>query len=853
MNRKGFSSILILSLLLFSCFSLHAGIVKGKVTDERGSALPYANIYVKNTTYGVAADLNGNYFLELKSGNYTLIFSYIGYQTVEKSITVSDVKPLVLNVALAVSAYATSEVVISPDREDPARKIMQAAREKRPEYFKMIESYTCKTYIKSSLERISKNPQMDSLMKADTVLSEKLKKLQAETGEKKLNLIESISETFYKKPATVREYYLAYHDYTDKEVPMGVNVSAEFSYGPSTIAPDSRYPENDLLLFKDLNSCFFDFYNNLIEYPLICEKPLISPLAYNAGLNYRFRLAGSFYSDDNRLIYQIEVIPLFKTEPLFSGIVFIEDSTFALISVDLTINRAAMKNVREYRIIQNYEKIIDSFYLPVRREMIYTISEGSSYILGNTRITHTDYVINQPFARKFKPNEMKIFAVDAFDKDSSFWNAKRPVTLKDEELSYISRSDSIMRYYSSDEYLDKKDSAYNIFRWWSPLFGFGRSNHYKGYQIFIEGIVSQINPFGIGGYRHRLPVYYNQDFKNGYTLETESYIDYGFRNQDIRGKLGAGLTYLPLRFGRTFLRAGDYYDWINNYASFAQIFSRSNYVRTQKAAVFQRLEIINGLFAELSFTFSKQTPILNMKQDKWSDTIFGEINKPVDFIPYIKSEIRLDMLYRFGQKYYIKNNRKVIIGDDYPMLQLVWRKGLPGLFGSEVNFGYFEITGKQYIQFAHRGTLRWEATAGSFYNKKNLRLLEYKYFRGSDAGFFSDPLNSFQLLGPTLLTPNSFFQAAFIHHFEGSLTNRIPLVNWLKIDIAGGAGTLLIPEDNFTHFEMFGGIERIFRIKDLFFRLGLYAVTSDNNLSKADYTFKIGLDFYNPFTKKWSY
>jgi len=100
MNRKGFSSILILSLLLFSCFSIHAGIVKGKVTDERGSALPYANIYVKNTTYGVAADLNGNYFLELKSGNYTLIFSYIGYQTVEKSITVSDVKPLVLNVAL---------------------------------------------------------------------------------------------------------------------------------------------------------------------------------------------------------------------------------------------------------------------------------------------------------------------------------------------------------------------------------------------------------------------------------------------------------------------------------------------------------------------------------------------------------------------------------------------------------------------------------------------------------------------------------------------------------------------------------------------------------------------------------
>lgn len=829
-----------------------AGIVRGKVTDEKGTPLPYANVYVKNTTYGVATDLQGDYFIELKDGHYTLIFSYIGYQSCEKNVDVTASKPVILNISLTLSVYATSEVVISSEKEDPARKIMQAARNKRPDYFNRIENYSCTSYIKSSLERVWKHTLTDSFSDKDSVLSNQMKKLKDAKGEKKLNLIESLSETYYQKPGKIREYYLAYHDYTDKEVPAGVNVSAEFSYGPVSIAPDNKYPENDLLLYKDLNSCQFDFYSNLINYPLICEKPLLSPLAFNAGLNYKYKLLGSFY-DSLQLIYKIEVIPLFKTEPLFSGIIFIEDSTWALRSVDLFINKQALKNVKDFRIIQNYEKINDSFYLPVRREMIYTIDDYAFNILGNTRIIHSGYKINSDTILKFKPNELKVYAIDAFNKDSLYWNNNRPVTLKIEELDYIRKSDSIMKYYSSDEYLDKKDSAFNIFRWWTPLVGYGHSNHYKGYSFYIEGILSQINPFGIGGYRHKLPLYYTQNFKNGWTLETETFIDYGFRNKDIRGKLGAGLTYLPLRFGRTFLRIGDFYDWINNYASFAQVFSRSNYVRTQKAAIFQRIEIINGLFAEISFTFSKQTPIFGMKQDKWSDTIFGEINTPVNFDPYLKSEIRLDILYRFRQKYYIKNHRKVIVGDDYPSLTLLWRKGIPGLFGSEVNFDYIEIGGKQYIQLARWGTLRWETASGTFYNKKNLRLIEYKYFRGSDAGFFSDPLNSFQLLGPTLNTANTYFRAAFIHHFEGALTNKIPLINLMKIDIAAGAGTMLMPEDHFSHVEMFAGIERIFRIKDLFLRVGIYAVTADNSLSNASFSIKYGIDFYNPYTLRWSY
>ena len=63
----------------------------------------------------------------------------------------------------------------------------------------------------------------------------------------------------------------------------------------------------------------------------------------------------------------------------------------------------------------------------------------------------------------------------------------------------------------------------------------------------------------------------------------------------------------------------------------------------------------------------------------------------------------------------------------------------------------------------------------------------------------------------------------------------------------------MIPEANFNHVEFFFGFERIIRIKQQLFRVGIFAATADNSLEKAKFTWKIGIGFYNTFTKKWSY
>ena len=304
---------------------------------------------------------------------------------------------------------------------------------------------------------------------------------------------------------------------------------------------------------------------------------------------------------------------------------------------------------------------------------------------------------------------------------------------------------------------------------------------------------------------------------------------------------------------RTYVRVGDFYEMINNYASIEQIFSRSNYSRNQTVFISQRMELFNGLYGELSFDYADQIPLRDITLANWSNELFGELNEPSDFQRYTKSEVRLELKWRINQKYYWYRGRKEVIGSDYPELRFIYRKGINGMFNSEVDFDYLELTADHELSLARFGDMHWRASMGSFVNQKSLRLLEHRYFRGSDRFFFSDPTRSFQLLGPTLSTADAYFQANVMHHFNGTILGKVPLLNRMKLQLAAGGGTLLLPGEEFRHAEVFAGLERTFRIKEELFRISVYAVTSDNNLQAADYTIKFGINFFNTFTNKWEY
>ena len=87
---------LILLLFIFGTLTVFSQEmkVKGKVSDNKGNALPGANIIIKGSKKGVATDFDGNYQISTPKGA-TLIFSYLGFADQEISV-----KSDVLNVML---------------------------------------------------------------------------------------------------------------------------------------------------------------------------------------------------------------------------------------------------------------------------------------------------------------------------------------------------------------------------------------------------------------------------------------------------------------------------------------------------------------------------------------------------------------------------------------------------------------------------------------------------------------------------------------------------------------------------------------------------------------------------------
>jgi TonB-dependent receptor len=113
----------------FIAFGIQAqdtGSIVGKLTDKEfnNEPLPFANVVIKGTTTGTTTDSDGLYELKgLDPGKYILVFSFVGYETLEIEATVIAGKVTTVNVPMGASAAALEEVVI----KTTARKESEAA------------------------------------------------------------------------------------------------------------------------------------------------------------------------------------------------------------------------------------------------------------------------------------------------------------------------------------------------------------------------------------------------------------------------------------------------------------------------------------------------------------------------------------------------------------------------------------------------------------------------------------------------------------------------------------------------------------------------------------------------------
>lgn len=118
--------IILLALTIVStinCFAQFS--VSGNVQDTTSNAVVGSTVKIVNTYKGVFTDNNGHYQLSnLKNGDYTIEVSFIGYETQQQEISISD-KNVQLDFELKKSTTSLGEVIVSGTRVDQKSPFVQ--------------------------------------------------------------------------------------------------------------------------------------------------------------------------------------------------------------------------------------------------------------------------------------------------------------------------------------------------------------------------------------------------------------------------------------------------------------------------------------------------------------------------------------------------------------------------------------------------------------------------------------------------------------------------------------------------------------------------------------------------------
>src|ERR1035437_3398278 len=276
--------------------------VSGSVSDNvSNEPLYFANIRVLNSSLGTSSNRNGDYELKLKRGEYRLTVSYIGYISDTVSIILNKNQREV-NFELTPTKVVLSEIIIRPG-ENPAIPIIRKAIQRKVERNQKLKSYEFEAYtkgiIKTQEEISSKGRSVNVGLGIDDSLKLKI------TG-----ILENQSKGYYKKPDSYKEIIIA---------------RKQSSNFPSSI--------NMLTGGRQIQN----FYENKVSF---FGRNFPGPLSDNALSYYYFKLEKRM-TMDNRIVYKIYMTPENYSDPGFEGNIFITDSTYDLIKVELRLNRAA--------------------------------------------------------------------------------------------------------------------------------------------------------------------------------------------------------------------------------------------------------------------------------------------------------------------------------------------------------------------------------------------------------------------------------------------------------------------------------------------------------------------------------
>ena len=786
----------ITTLLLLLFATILSAQIRGTVSDDKGT-LPAVSIFVENTYNGTSSNEQGNYELNLKnSGSYTIIFQYLGYKTVKKSITVNSF-PFILNVKMEEENIDLAEVVINK-QENPADKVIRKAIAARKDNSDKMGRYKADFYSRGifKLKDAPKKIFGQEIGDMDGSLDS--------TGTGIIYLSETISKIMYEKPDNFKEKIVA-----------------------------SKISGNDNgYSYNSARGSAFDFYKNTVS----MGAKMISPIGDNAFSYYKYILEGTFQDENNQMINKIKLVPRRDAEPVFDGYIYIVEDSWAIYGVDVEIKgyRAKQEFMNTMNLKQNFSYNTKN-HIWSKNSQSLDFSAGAFGITFLGKFTHvfTNYEFPDEFAKKTFTNEILSFEDNANKKDSIFWNTVRPVPLTLEENKDYIKKDSLQTLRKSDKYLDSIDAKHNRFKILDVVTGYSYKNSKKNFTVGYDGLIglTSLGYNTVQGWNLNSGFFFTKfNEENGKYTRVKSIFNYGFAEDRLRvsGTIihrfnTQNYATLNISGGTTVSQFNESEPISKLINSVSTLFFKNNFMKIYNkefAKISFGQNVANGIYLNASIDYEQRKNLFNTTDFVIlkDDDLFSSNNPlaPNDYTtPTFETHhlmtATIGTRINFGQKYISRPDGKINVRNSkYPTLFLSAEKAFAA---SEKNYEYEKIAARIYYSkvLGNKGTFATNIKGGKLFNAEGISFIDYQHFNGNltHVGTSASYLNVFNLMPYyTNSTNDSYFELHAEHNFEGFIMNKIPLLNKLNTTMIVGFHNLATA-DRKPYQEFTVGLDRL--------------------------------------------
>ncbi|APY10681.1 TonB-dependent receptor [Seonamhaeicola sp. S2-3] len=111
--KKQYAFLLLTLIFSFLGFSQN-GNIQGTIIDEKGLAVPFANVLIESLNKGVISDVDGKFvFVNVPSGNQTIKVMYLGYADTETEVEIKNGETTNVTIAISAKALELEDIVIN--------------------------------------------------------------------------------------------------------------------------------------------------------------------------------------------------------------------------------------------------------------------------------------------------------------------------------------------------------------------------------------------------------------------------------------------------------------------------------------------------------------------------------------------------------------------------------------------------------------------------------------------------------------------------------------------------------------------------------------------------------------------